>query len=403
MIVSCSQCNVRLKIDDAKIKEGGSRLKCPKCGNVFLVEKPAVAPAPEPPAPPVEAPAPPVQEEHVFRQTEPSAPPEPSTPPEPSWPPFQEPPAPEPSEPAFTPPPPPPAPPTPEASIGAPEPEASPEASIGAPPQMESAPAAPKWKLDRSKIVVAHDGDSVLRLVESILTEEGYQVICESEGIAAVVAIEREKPFLVLLDVALPRIYGFEICDRLKNSPESDEIKVILLAAIYDKTRYKREPVSLYGADDYIEKHHIQDCIAKKVKRLAADGQPAPGTNSPREEETCKPSLEDLPLREEQIFEMRKEEIKPVLATSSVGNQQVEAARRFARIILSDIALYNQGAVEAGVRDGNFEQALAAELKEGRDLYNGRISGEVTATGDYFAEEMSKFVEKKRQTMGLGI
>ena len=403
MIVSCSQCNVRLKIDDAKIKEGGSRLKCPKCGNVFLVEKPAVAPAPEPPAPPVEAPAPPVQEEQVFRQTEPSAPPEPSTPPEPSWPPFQEPPAPEPSEPAFTPPPPPPAPPTPEASIGAPEPEASPEASIGAPPQMESAPAAPKWKLDRSKIVVAHDGDSVLRLVESILTEEGYQVICESEGIAAVVAIEREKPFLVLLDVALPRIYGFEICDRLKNSPESDEIKVILLAAIYDKTRYKREPVSLYGADDYIEKHHIQDCIAKKVKRLAADGQPAPGTNSPREEETCKPSLEDLPLREEQIVEMRKEEIKPVLATSSVGNQQVEAARRFARIILSDIALYNQGAVEAGVRDGNFEQALAAELKEGRDLYNGRISGEVTATGDYFAEEMSKFVEKKRQTMGLGI
>ena len=268
---------------------------------------------------------------------------------------------------------------------------------------MESAPAAPKWKLDRSKIVVAHDGDSVLRLVESILTEEGYQVICESEGIAAVVAIEREKPFLVLLDVALPRIYGFEICDRLKNSPESDEIKVILIAAIYDKTRYKREPVSLYGADDYIEKHHIQDCIAKKVKRLAADGQPAPGTNSPREEESCKPSLEDLPLREEQIFEMRKEEIKPVLATSSVGNQQVEAARRFARIILSDIALYNQGAVEAGVRDGNFEQALAAELKEGRDLYNGRISGEVTATGDYFAEEMSKFVEKKRQTMGLGI
>ena len=281
MIVSCSQCNVRLKIDDAKIKEGGSRLKCPKCGNIFLVEKPAVAPAPEPPAPPVETPVPPASTgEPVFRQTEPSAPPEPSTPPEPSWPPFQEPPAPEPSEPAFTPPPPPPAPPTPEASIGA-------------PPKMESAPAAPKWKLDRSKIVVAHDGDSVLRLVESILTEEGYQVICESEGIAAVVAIEREKPFLVLLDVALPRIYGFEICDRLKNSPESDEIKVILLAAIYDKTRYKREPVSLYGADDYIEKHHIQDCIAKKVKRLAADGQPAPGTNSPREEESCKPSPED--------------------------------------------------------------------------------------------------------------
>jgi CheY-like chemotaxis protein len=411
MIVSCSQCNVRLKIDETKIKEGGSRLKCPKCGNIFLVQKPAQAQAPESPAPPVEAPEPPVQEKPVPRQTEPPAPPEPawppfqepsapepSAPPEPAWPPFQEPAAQEPPEPAFTPPPPAPAP-----SFEASAPEAPPEARVEAPPQMKSAPAGPKWELDRSKIVVAHDGDSVLRLVESILTEEGYQVICESEGIAAMVAIEREKPFLVLLDVALPRIYGFEICDRLKNSPESNDIKVILLAAIYDKTRYKREPVSLYGADDYIEKHHIQDSLAKKVKRLASDGQLTPGMDSPREEEIAKPAPEDYPLREEQRIEMRKEEVKPVQAASSVGNGQVEAARRFARIILSDIALYNQGVVEAGVRDGNFEEALAAELKEGRDLYNGRISGEVIATGDYFAEEMAKFIEKKRQTMGLGI
>jgi CheY-like chemotaxis protein len=384
MIVSCGQCNVRLKIDETKIKEGGSRLKCPKCGNIFLVEKPAAAPAPEPPAPPAETPPPPpppVQEGPVSGQEEPPAPPEPS------WPPFQERPAPEPP-------------------AEAPAPEAPPETTVEAPaeePQVKSAPAGPKWELDKKKIVIAHDGDSVLRLAESILTEEGYQVICESEGIAAVMAIEREKPFLVLLDVALPRIYGFEICDRLKNSPESDDIKVILLAAIYDKTRYKREPVSLYGADDYIEKHHIQDSLVKKVKRLAADVQPAPGTKVPREEEASRPAPEELHLHEEQKFEMRTEEINPGLAASSVGDHQVEAARRFARIILSDIALYNQGAVETGVRDGNFEEALAAELREGRDLYNGRVSVEVIATGDYFAEEISKFVEKKRQTMGLGI
>jgi CheY-like chemotaxis protein len=382
MIVSCGQCNVRLKIDETKIKEGGSRLKCPKCGNIFLVEKPASAPAPEPPAPPepswppAETPAPSVQEGPVSGQTEPPTPPEP---PELSWPPFQEQPAPEPPR------------------AEAPAPEAPVEA-----PQATSAPAGPKWELDKKKIVIAHDGDSVLRLAESILTEEGYQVTCESEGIAAVMAIEREKPFLVLLDVALPRIYGFEICDRLKNSPESNGVKVILLAAIYDKTRYKREPVSLYGADDYIEKHHIQDCLVKKVKRLGADVQPAPGTKVPREEEVSRPAPEELHLHEEQKFDMRTEEIKPASA-SSVGDHQVEAARRFARIILSDIALYNQGAVEAGVRDGNFEEALAAELREGRDLYNGRVSVEVIATGDYFAEELSKFVEKKRQTMGLGI
>ena len=97
---------------------------------------------------PGRAPAPPVQER-----------PAPPAPTEPSWPPLQEPPAPKPPEPAFTPPPPSPAPPTAEAP--------APEASIGAPPQMKSAQAGPKWKLDRSKIVVAHDGGSVLKLVES--------------------------------------------------------------------------------------------------------------------------------------------------------------------------------------------------------------------------------------------
>ncbi len=369
MIVSCNQCGVRLKVDDSRIKDGGTRLKCPKCGNIFLVEKPAAKPA----APPI-----------------------------PSRPPITEPVAQKTPEESFTPPPPP--------------------KPSGAAPQAKVSLAASKWELDRSKILVAHDGESVLGLVESILTEEGYHVIKEAEGIAAVVSIEKEKPFLAILDVALPRIYGFEICDRLKNSPESSDIKIILIASIYDKTRYKREPVSLYGADDYIEKHHIQDSLAQKVKRLAAEAGGAPAARPPRGQDISMPAPEDIPMRREQGLQMRKDEMPEPTAPpvpspdekpaeleraadsrEPVDRQQVEAARRFARIILSDIALYNQGAVEEGIRAGNFDEALAAELKEGRELYNGRVSKEVIESGDYFAEETAKFIEKKRQTMGLGI
>ena len=387
MITSCSQCGVRLKVDDSKIKEGGTRLKCPKCGNIFLVEKPAA----EPP-----------------RKTPP--------PPEPMRPPQMEPAAQKPPEATFTPP-------------SAPAPSKPAEAA----PQAKVSRSVPKWGLDRSKILVAHDGESILGLVESILTNEGYQVIKETEGIAAVVSIEREKPFLCILDVALPRIYGFEICDRLKNSPESSDIKIILIASIYDKTRYKREPVSLYGADDYIEKHHIQDSLVQKVKRLAAEAGGAPSVRPPREEDIRIPAPEDIPLRQEQGVRMRNDEIPEPPAPSipptverqmepetapdkqpaterqavdsrqTADHQQVEAARRFARIILSDIALYNQGVVEEGIRAWNFEEALAPELKEGRDLYNGRVSREVIESGDYFADETAKFIEKKRQTMGLGI
>lgn len=336
MIVSCSGCGVNLKIDETKIKDGGSKLKCPKCATIFTVyrpEAPDAAPAPvmqgRPPMPPPQA---------------------------------------------------------------------------GEKPRTK----APAWQLDRQKIVVAHDGESVRVLLKGLLDEAGYEAITVSEGVEAMVAIERVKPFMVILDVALPRIYGFEVCDRLKKSEESKDIKIILIASVYDKTRYKREPISLYGADDYIEKHHIQDCIVDKVRRLASP-QNAPGFKSVvREEEFCSsPASEEMPVRMKQAESMRKDEIRmaptpPFAAarqTVSADPQLVEAARRFARIIFSDIALYNQGAIEEGVRNGNIRTLLAAELKEGRDLYNGRVSEEVRASMDYFDDELEKFIEKKKSVL----
>jgi CheY-like chemotaxis protein len=284
-------------------------------------------------------------------------------------------------------------------------------------PEEKPVTQAPAWQLNRQKIVVAHDGESVRVLIKGLLDEAGYETITASEGIEAMIAIEREKPFMVILDVALPRIYGFEICDRLKNNAESKDIKIILIASIYDKTRYKREPMSLYGADDYIEKHHIQDCIVDKVRRVS-NLHDVPGFKSTaREEEFCSPPpSEEVPVRMKQAEEMRTEEMRVAPAptpatpppaaepqpTVSADPQLVEAARRFSRIIFSDIALYNQAAIEEGVRNGNLRELLAAELKEGRDLYNGRVSEEVRATMDYFDDELNKFIEKKKSMLELG-
>ena len=355
MIVSCSGCGVKLKIDESKIKDGGSKLKCPKCTTIFTVYKPEA---------PVEVPSQPTPPPY---QQQPQAPPAPV---------MQERP---PMQPAK--------------------------------PEEKTAGHAPAWQLDRQKIVVAHDGESVRVLVKGLLDEAGYETVTASEGIEAMVAIEREKPFMVILDVALPRIYGFEICDRLKNSAESKDIKIILIASIYDKTRYKREPMSLYGADDYIEKHHIQDCIVDKVRRVASLHDAPALKSAVREEEFCSPPpSEEMPVRMKQAEAMRTDEIRvapaPPPAVSqpavSADSQLVEAARRFARIIFSDIALYNQGAIEDGVRNGNLRELLAAELKEGRDLYNGRVSDEVRASMDYFDDELEKFIEKKKSMLELG-
>jgi predicted Zn finger-like uncharacterized protein len=349
MIVSCDQCGVKLKVDESKIKPGGSKLRCPKCQSIFAVyhpdeQKPAAAappPVQAPPAPPRQA-APPVQ-------------------------------APPPPRPAVqAPPPPPPAP---------------------APLR----PPAAKWQLDRRKVVVADSGETTLSLIKGLLTQAGFETITASDGVQAMIEIEKNRPGVVILDVALPSIFGFEICDRLKNNPESSDVKIILIASIFDKTKYKREPTSLYGADDYIEKHHIQDFIAKKVNRLLS-----PVTSTHREEESfVTPPPSEAQVRERQAEQMRKEEIKDFPVQAPVDAQQVEAARRFARIILSDIALYNQGAVEQGIKGDNFQKVLSEEIKEGRELYNSRVPVEVRNSMDYFADELDKFVEKKKRLMEM--
>lgn len=340
MIVACDQCGVKLKVDETKIKEGGSKLRCPKCQSIFTVYRPSEQPAQAAPPPPVQRP--PVQ----------AAPPPPPV-------------------------------------------QAPPRPAVQAPPA--PAPAlVNKWALDRRKVVVAHSGDTVLSLVKELLGGAGFETITCMDGVQAMIDIEKHRPAVVVLDVALPSIFGFEICDRLKNNPETSDIKIILLASIYDKTRYKREPTSLYGADDYIEKHHIQDFIARKVNRLLS---PVPGPVHREEETSTPPPPEEMPARQHQAEEMRKEEVRPPAA--AVDNQQVEAARRFARIILSDIALYNQAAVEQGIKGGNFTDVLKEELREGRDLYNSRVPEEVRASMDYYADEIEKFVEKKKRLMEM--
>ncbi len=92
------------------------------------------------------------------------------------------------------------------------------------------------------------------------------------DGEEALQKIRGIRPDIAIVDVALPKVFGFEVCETVKNDPSLKETKIILLAAIYDKTRYKRNPDSLYGADDYIEKHHIHDRLLNKIWEMVPPG-----------------------------------------------------------------------------------------------------------------------------------
>src|SRR5512138_820618 len=123
-------------------------------------------------------------------------------------------------------------------------------------------------------VLVAHESREFCNAVQKVLEPEPFTVISSHDGKEALDIAHKLVPDIVLLNVALPTLYGFQVCEALRNDAKTAGIKIILLAAIYDKTKYKRSPQTLYGADDYIEQHHIPDALAAMIYRLAAEAKP---------------------------------------------------------------------------------------------------------------------------------
>ena len=76
-------------------------------------------------------------------------------------------------------------------------------------------------------------------------------------------------------------------------------------------------------------------------------------------------------------------------------------ARRLARIIVSDIVLYNQVKVEEGVRKGSFFELLADDIKEGRALYTCRVSEEIRQATSYLEDTFEELIAKKKRELNL--
>ena len=85
------------------------------------------------------------------------------------------------------------------------------------------------------------------------------------------------------------------------------------------------------------------------------------------------------------------------MAKSAVDPEEIEKARRFARLIVSDIALYNQDIVVEGLRKGTFFELLQDDITEGRSLYDKRVPEAIRTTKDYYQEAFDDFIAAKKK------
>jgi hypothetical protein len=88
---------------------------------------------------------------------------------------------------------------------------------------------------------------------------------------------------------------------------------------------------------------------------------------------------------------------KPQAAAAAADPAEIEKARRFARLIVSDIALYNQEMVVEGVRNGTFFDLLKDDIAEGRTLYESRVPASVRSGMDYLQEAFDNFITSKKK------
>jgi twitching motility two-component system response regulator PilG len=120
----------------------------------------------------------------------------------------------------------------------------------------------------KKKILIVEDEESLLKLESILLTSRGYEVKGVADGKAALSVLAEMRPDLVLLDIMLPEIDGFEVCRQIKSGETTKHIPVIMLTA--KKSREDMARGEQVGADWYITKPFKSAMVIETIQRFLA-------------------------------------------------------------------------------------------------------------------------------------
>jgi len=345
MIAACPKCGARYRIERGKLRRDGTRLRCSRCEAVFRVSPP-----------PEEAAE--IASAEVF--------------PEP-------------------------------VRVSAPEPRRAAES-------------------DPERLVLVADAEiEAGKAIAAALVDAGLQPVLVHDGVEAILTIQRRLPRAVVLDAALPKMFGFQVCELMKRNESLRHIQVVLIGAIHHRDRYRRAPSEIYGADAYLERHHVLDNLLTTLRgfglpvghevseRVAA--RPAPAPMPPPRQAPIPPPQRSAPPPTPPPREVPRA-TRPAVAPPRPAHEpaapahapraaaasgpaadpalaaEIARAERLARIIVSDVVLYNEEKLNAAIRAGNVSQSFEADLAEGRGHFAQRIDARVREMRDFLAEEL---------------
>ncbi len=128
-----------------------------------------------------------------------------------------------------------------------------------------------------SKVMIVEDDDSLREIYAIRLTAEGYAVVSARDGEEALAVAVKERPDLIISDVMMPKISGFDMLDILRSTPETQNIRVIMMTALSSEDQRVRG--ENLGADRYIVKSQVGiEDVVNVVHEVLGDRDPNSGT-----------------------------------------------------------------------------------------------------------------------------
>jgi len=238
-------------------------------------------------------------------------------------------------------------------------------------------------------VVIADDSPTLRRIVSSVLTRDGFEVIQAEDGVEAVQTVFRSMPDAVVLDVQMPRVSGYVAARLLKDDWQTAETPVILLTSL--DAASDRYWGSQAGADRYLTKDFEAPQLVEAVREVIAAADSARGGRPALKADPVELSDDDVlsrvcDLLDRKLFETQVAADVTALAATTHGFEHTVAGvldvlKRFVDYDLASVLLLEERAVYVAVANETSEPHYAEFLKAAADAAAAASGTEVAVSG----------------------
>ena len=232
-------------------------------------------------------------------------------------------------------------------------------------------------------VLVAHESREMTQEICEALDGEVGHIATVATGEEALSRILRDHPRVLVVDVALSGRAPFELCDDIREA--GLRTRVVLVASVYNHTRYKRRPTSLYGADDYVEQHHIHDMLSAKVARFLSDSHHPSGPISHPQGTVAPEAAQRVREAADAMMTIRYDSVE----------EGRERAARLCELIVADMALYNGEALASIRTIEDAPDQLDEDLQEARRLFARLVPEEIRGDADWVGAQFAELLGRR--------